>query len=1185
MKSDPRSHFKDLVAKHILGPANDTFADSGENEIIGGYPLSKYFSGIIFPNFGDPTPIEPEAPQMELSFLDEEELREDPSQPGWETDTERDYHGLKRDDTGSDDFTRRELYPYSYGISFCMLDDAPKVSVNLRFGRYRQVDPVFELHPNFRISMQRNDYDLIKHFNAGNGSYLGDIIGYDQDSLSIYLKRKLVGKSVGEASGDFADLREIKRVVFERFKVSSGIERDRYKRLNTILRNLTPLYKKGWAREQHSSKFEILFDDLDRNGQISFQSEKIDDPLFEYKLHALTIDKGDGYRVVKVMLENSSKFSARKQVMLGQPILNRLCMFQSQIIVESDFFRPMPKPPLAPNATLEDKIMECQYRNADVFAQAYNCACSWPDTQENPILVQTEFLPAVIPPVTTNSRLAGLNSALNVRDNSIYGKSSDADLINRLTAFADSYGSWIETQVALSNSIESRHAEASSKIVENQKSALSRMHEGISLLKENIIRLKLFRLANAAMLVNMARTRNRDQELDYGDIEDIYYHPFQLAFLLINLGCVTNPDSDIKKNSVDLLWFPTGGGKTEAYFLLSAFSLLYRRYSCGASGHGTSVIMRYTLRLLTAQQFERASRMILSLNYVCSMFFPQLIEAGPYSIGLWIGNASSPNKLVDGEDSAAELNSRIIEATDIEAALRANKFPLSECPWCGRSLIELSRTGFNCLKNKFEIRCLNPECHFHDRLPIDLVDESLYRNPPSLLFATIDKFARLAWVDEASAFFGFEGGYQPPDLIIQDELHLISGPLGSITALFEGVVEMLCRRGGNMPRIIASTATIKNAAAQVRGLFGNRAVVTFPPPGLNYKDNFFAKEDSNNLNREYIGVYPTGKTFTMTQLKLLALLLYGRLGLRNTSDKIDNYWTVVSYYNSLRELGRMYSKARDEVQQAFSQLVLSNNPESRKTWLGRPRELTSRISGYEVKNILHSLELVNVDEDDFHGSILNAIDIVFATNMISVGLDIPRLNLLVMNGQPKSVSEYIQVTSRIARSHPGLVFTLFNPFKVRDKSHYENFASFHNHYYRFVEPISVTPYTRVAIRKLAPTLMAAYLRLVKGIRRPKDIRDEDLDEYRAFMADRMHDEDMTHFFRTKLKEHMDYLREKLKMNPDLAFKDLLHSASDAVALDFDEGDWLTMNSMREISPNTVIKLTSARTKPRSNDYE
>lgn len=1184
--NDPRTILRELVRKNLIGPANDTFADNGAEELITEYPLSKYFSGIIFPHFDARVREEAEIIEPDISFLDEDDLPSEAGETQLEPPTGGEETVFEIEDAGNDDFSRAELFPYSFGLSFCLGREALGFEACLSFGRYRQIDPVSELHKGYKITIGAEDYDLIKNLNAGNGQYLHEVLGYDPGARVAFLRRKLVGDSVGAASGDFANMREIKRVVYQRFSEAKGGEKERYSRMNSILRKITPIYRKAWVRRQCDFKVDIDMDRLALEKAISFSFGKEEDSGFGYSLHALLIEKNDVYNVVKVLVENGSEYSHGCRLILDKPALNRICMFQVGISIENEFLRPLPQVPLPSYAGIEDKIIDCQYRNSSIYALAHNCSCAWQCQADRPAAVFTEFQPSVIPPVTVNSSFAELGHALNVRDNSCFGEMEDEGVVANLARFADRYEDWVQQQDELGSGIGERHADAAASISLGQKEALGRMRKGIRILESRPDIMKLYRLANGAMLVNMSKTLKKNFTANNTEEPSISYHPFQLAFLLVNIDCVVDSGSDLRSKSIDLLWFPTGGGKTEAYFLLAAFSLLFRRYHFGDEGNGTAVIMRYTLRLLTAQQFERASRMILSLNYVCSQFQPALIKPKPYSIGLWIGAASSPNKLHEGDNSAEGIIEKIDGAADREEALRANKFPISDCPWCGASLIELGRTGFSCLKKKLEIRCLNPDCCYHAGLPIDVVDESLYNNPPSLLFATIDKFARLAWVEETTAFFGSVRGYRPPDLIIQDELHLISGPLGSITALFEGVVEMLCRRAGSMPRIIASTATIKNATNQVRSLFGNRAVATFPPPGIDYEDNFFAKVDKNDLNRQYIGIYPTGKTFTTTQIRLLALLLFGRWELRgNIRGRMDDYWTVVSYYNSLRELGRMYSKVRDEIQHAYSQMVLKRDPECRRHWLSNPRELTSRISGYDVKNILHSLEVTNISENEFEDSVYNSIDIVFATNMISVGLDIERLNLIVLNGQPKSISEYIQVTSRIARKHPGLVFTLFNPFRARDKSHYENFSSFHRHYYRFVEPISVTPYTRVAIRKLTPTLLAAYLRLVKGITMPAQVKDKDLDELMSFMANRMGDGDMYRFLGAKINDHMNFLRDRLSQDLGLTFGKLLLNASDAAAMDYENGDWLAVNSMREVSPNAVIKLTTPKPKKRNTDYE
>ncbi|MDD3103921.1 MAG: helicase-related protein, partial [Candidatus Cloacimonetes bacterium] len=1058
--SDPRVILKELLRKNLVGPCNDTFLDNNEEEIICDYPLNKYLAGIIFPHLeGLPESIGDEH-QMEID-LSEDTTTELELAPDWDDESEKSDNLVEEGRLANDDFTRPELYPNSLGLSFCLDRAAQDTVIDISFGSYRQLDPTFEIHPMLRINMEFDDYDLIRSLNAGNQEYLENLISYDQDTKTVYLSRKLVGQSRKEVSGDFKNLETIRQAVYERLKSAKDLEKDRYTRIKNILESIHSLYRKTWIRRQHHFQYKITLSELETRKVICIPSERIDNSSISYNLHVLMIENKPEIRVIKLLLENRQNMKSQGNELRRSPMLNDICMFQCKIKVQNENLLPLPQPPLPSYATMEDKIMDCQYRDSKVYAQAHNCACSWHKVDGKIKVVQTEVLPSTIPPVSTNTYLENSRSALKVKDSSYYSSSTDSQIIQWLNLFVNGYESWIETQDKLALNLNTRYAEAAKTMLVNQRSALSRMREGVELL-DNPEYLDIYRLTNSAMLINMIKNDPSSDPEPGEEAENIHYHAFQLAFLLINVECIIHPNSDTRSKSVDLLWFPTGGGKTEAYFLLSVFSLLLRRIKHGSAGYGTSVIMRYTLRLLTAQQFERAARMVLSLNFVCDKFMPQLIEEEPFSIGLWIGASSSPNKLRDANGSAEEIIDKISDAPDLTTAQRQNKFPITHCPWCGSSLVDKGKMGFkmgfNVLKNKFEVFCLDTECFFHRGLPIDLVDESLYNNPPSLLFATVDKFARLAWVEEASVFFGSTEGVLPPDLIIQDELHLISGPLGSITALFESVVEMLCRKGNKMPRIIASTATIKNAAAQVKGLFGNRDVFTFPPAGLNFGDNFFSKTLKHENTREYIGICPSGKTVTTTQVRLLALLLFGRQELANRIDEdLDCYWTVISYYNSLRELGRMYSKTRDEVQQAYKQMVLKRNPLSKRYLLRHPKELTSRISGYEVKQVLKSLELPSIVGNDPNKVQNNAIDVVFATNMISVGLDIPRLNLILMNGQPKSASEYIQVTSRIARNYPGLVLTLFNPFKARDKSHFENFASFHQNYYRFVEPISVTP--------------------------------------------------------------------------------------------------------------------------------
>lgn len=1171
--ADPRKTFKEIIYKQLIGPSNDTFIDLGENELVTGYPLNKYFSGIIFPRVSDKyNKNEENNLQTDEEIVNEIEIEESYTEEiASEEDQSISDEQPSKEDLENEDFTREEIYPNSFGISFCLDRKAEQFNLKLKFGLYRKIDPQIELNSGYKIKLNEDDYNLVKNLNTGNDKYLSNLIGYDKEKQAAYLRRTISTNKIEETSEDIYNLSTFKKNIYKNLKTAKGDEKSRLNKENLILQKLTPLYLIAWERVPCEYKYDIninklLSDEIKLN---LYESELV--PSFKIVLYIKLIKQTKDYYVIKVLAENGSDYSGGILSIYNKPVLNKLCMFQSKMQIESPFLRPFPEPHLYSNASLEDKIIDCQYRDAKFYALAHNCSCKWNSDEEHPLRIETEFLPEVIPPVTDNCHFDNLANTLNIYLNSYFSESTDEEIIHNLEILAESYGRWIKSQENLLSNIGDRYKEAANQIVKDQKDILQRIYEGINILKLNSDYMKLYKLANSAMLVNMAKTKNlnvKNQEVLKS--AQISYHPFQLAFLLINIECIVNEKSEIRNNSIDLLWFPTGGGKTEAYFLLTIFFLLFRRYKYGDKGLGTSVIMRYTLRLLTAQQFERASKMILSLNYVCSKFMPDLIKTKPYSIGLWIGQSSTPNKLEGEEYSAAIQVQQLVDAKDKETARKLNRFPINDCPWCGKSLIDTGKAGFMILGKTFKVKCISSECEFNEGLPLDFIDESIYNNPPSLLFSTVDKFARLAWVDEASSLFGRGNGYLPPGLIIQDELHLISGPLGSITALYEDVIEMLCCRDGNIPRIIASTATIKNAASQVRGLFGNREVITFPPPGINYDDNFFAKIEEGNLNREYIGICPTGKTFTTIQIKLLALLLYCRLKVNESDDKdIDNYWTIVSYHNSLRELGRIYGKVNDEIKFAYSHLVLKDNPD-KYPYIRSAKELTSRVTVNEIKNTLKALETKKDLMSD------KSIDLAFATNMISAGLDIPRLNIILMNGQPKSISEYIQVTSRIARKQPGLVCDIFNPIKARDKSHYENFISFHNNYYRFVEPISVTPYTKVAIAKMLPTILATYLRHFKNKRNLKDVIDDDFNDYKLFIKDRVPDNEIYNFIVKRMDKHIKFLYEQLEEDSNLTYKKLLKNPDEISDLQYLEDQWVAVNSLRDVNPSAVIKVVTNR---------
>jgi hypothetical protein len=329
------------------------------------------------------------------------------------------------------------------------------------------------------------------------------------------------------------------------------------------------------------------------------------------------------------------------------------------------------------------------------------------------------------------------------------------------------------------------------------------------------------------------------------------------------------------------------------------------------------------------------------------------------------------------------------------------------------------------------------------------VDEELYEHPPAILVGTVDKFARLAWAEGGGAFFGL-GRHAPPDLIIQDEMHLISGPLGTTVGLYEAAISGLLELADARPKVIASTATIRRADDQSKGIFGRR-VALFPPAGLDEHDSYFSRVDHDRPGRVYIGVMSPNHTPSSALIHTAAALLEAPVALGMSGDDLDAMWTLVVYHNSLRELGKVVTFARDDIP-ARIQAITTDELLRRHLPDHHVVELTSNIPSARIPAVLTRMSAPHGHPD--------AISMLLATNMIQVGIDVPRLGLMLVNGQPKTTAEYIQATSRVGRgATPGLVVTQFSPSKPRDRSHYESFASYHQSLYRHVEPTSVTPFS------------------------------------------------------------------------------------------------------------------------------
>ncbi len=615
---------------------------------------------------------------------------------------------------------------------------------------------------------------------------------------------------------------------------------------------------------------------------------------------------------------------------------------------------------------------------------------------------------------------------------------------------------------------------------------------------------------------------------------------------------------------MDLLWFPTGGGKTEAYLALVAAILVYRRLRHPRSpdqGAGIGAFMRYTLRLLTMQQFQRAAAMIMALE-VARRAAPQKLGQIPFSLGLWVGGDAVAN---DFAGAAAALRSS------------ASNSPrqLLECPACGRRL----RWEASTSRKAIEVRCDTAECAFAatgSRLPIHTVDEDVYRELPSLLIGTVDKYAQLARKPAAGRLCGVGVPHDRPDLIIQDELHLISGPLGTLVGLYEAAIDEMCSEDGVGPKIVGSTATIRRAASQIRALF-DRNTFQFPPAGIHHEDSFFAVKDPVSSGRRYLGVTTAGRSPKFMLQAVMASLLQAGAASSAAGAERDRYWTLTAYFNSLRELGGALVLVEDDVNASLGQIAVRHGETRRQ--LKSVQELTSRVTQAEIREILTNLDVKEQDG--------NAVDVLLASNMISVGVDIARLALMVVNGQPKTVAEYIQATSRVGRAAvPGVVVTVYNASRARDRSHYESFSSWHGALYRDVEATAVTPYaSRARDRALHAVLAAMARHLVPGMASDPRLTPQNrpqVEELAARLVSRIARTDEAEV--TASKRQIERLLDQWERREGLSeyWKDdrpmtSLLASAESVAARTAAGaalsaSWSAPNSMRNVEPGTHFRM-------------
>lgn len=742
----------------------------------------------------------------------------------------------------------------------------------------------------------------------------------------------------------------------------------------------------------------------------------------------------------------------------------------------------------------DERVNDLQHRHQQEFAVGHGVGVR----VESPTRIETTWLPtATVKPVVAR-RLDGVEVGMEA----LAAIESPAAARAALAPLMAAYRDWLDAQAAIETGSAPRN-EVRDGLIDRARRAAQRMDEGLAVLEKDAQAFQAFRWMNLVMAQAEKKARPGSTPS---------WRLFQLAFILLNLASVedeAHPDREL----VELIFFPTGGGKTQAYLGLIAFTLLLRRLRGKArpdGGLGVAVLLRYTLRLLTLDQLGRAATLICALELLRQKHVALLGEVR-FSIGLWVGSSATANTL---EQVAAQIT----EYKNSPSPNAPSPFPLAKCPWCGT---DFERDCFVMLPSKtkpeeVKVGCAGLKCEFNlglnrEGVPVLFVDEAIYRELPCFLVATVDKFALLPWRGETGMLFGrvqgrtggkfvgpcddertrkaakvrLPGGLQPPELIVQDELHLISGPLGSMVGLYEAAVLTLAPKA----KLVASTATVRRSNEQVGRLYGRR-VALFPPPGVEANETFFAHVGTEGA-RQYVGVGAPGRPLKTTLLQVyVALLAAAQRGLVDHGEVADAYLSLVGYFNSLRELGGMRRLVEDEVRR----LVMRRHervPEgfdgespwfAPRTIRAEPVELTSREKTSAIKDSKDRLALEHGND--------RAVDVVLASNMISVGVDIDRLGLMVVAGQPKTTAEYIQASSRVGRNagRPGLVVTCFNLAKPRDRSHYERFDAYHASFYRFVEATSVTPFSAPALdRGLAGVVVGLSRLLTAGMTAPFDM--------------------------------------------------------------------------------------------------
>ncbi|GLX98732.1 DISARM system helicase DrmA [Herbidospora sp. NBRC 101105] len=969
-------------------------------------------------------------------------------------------------------------------------------------------------------------------------------------------------------------------------------------------------------------------------------------------------------------------------------------LYQTKISVQADgaeVFLPVRDALEDTRLEPDDELrrLKLQYRDRLEFAIGRTCSVDWKAGKKTRRAseVWTTWLPTCETPQVTAEEVG--NALLGMEDLAAAGVD---ELRVGLEPIVQGYADWLDREQQRAEKLPANLRDEGLDAVSEARKVQRQLAKGLEHLLTDAEALRCFRFMNQVMAdqriqSQVAQARAGDPKLSLKAARDTvrkkekyaHWRTFQLAFILMQLPALTDSASERRSGDLakaQLLFFPTGGGKTEAYLGLAAYTFAIRRRQGLLAtpdgqldgGSGTAVLMRYTLRLLTAQQFQRATALVCAAELARAKD-PATWGSEPFRIGLWVGTDVSPKRF---DEAAAQL-----EKASKGHGYRLTVLQIQRCPWCG-SKISARNVKAHAAERRIHVYCSDDlsGCPFAeggeigDGLPVLTVDEEIYRLVPAFLIATVDKFARLAREGEAASLFGYVSrrcdrhGFvhpdyrhcdiqdgskhpkkdglpaaavrpvprlRPPDLIIQDELHLITGALGTTVGLFEVAIDvMLSWRapGGRAvrPLVVASTATARNAPDQVRALYG-RDVTIFPPQVLDAGDTFFSKEaeiSDENPGRRYLGLSTTGTRLTTAEIRVAEVLMAAAQLLLNSSGvAADPYMTLVGYFSATRELAGMSRYMGDDVQTALAKRrPWSLLPSRTGTNFGNLHlaELTSRVASSDITATLDQMAIpFDPSFDSTAGKkALRELreagkraptrpfapyDVVLATSMLQVGVDVTRLGLMLVVGQPKNTAEYIQASSRVGRdpARPGLVVTLGNWARPRDLAHYEQFRHYHETFYAQVEALSVTPFSVTSMERGLDGALVSAARVLQGPS-PSGLSPEDgagrIENQRDFVLGLIDDlvgrvqlaggEESAELARQRLVNRIDQWVNRRKYLADLrkvlvyerVFDDaqygpLMISAENArsMADSRDAAPFVVANSMREVQPEINLLVS------------